>query len=361
MNVTKVILTSFRNYAAQTVEFCPSLNVIEGKNTAGKTNLVESVYLCGVGKSPRATKDRELIRMGDKEAHVTLFVDKKYRSHRVDVHILPNGKKISIDGVAIGKMSDLMGVVNVIFFAPDELKIVKADPAERRRFMNISLCQQSKPYYAALARYNKILENRNRLIKEATSVEELAFLLPDWNVQLAEEGAKIILARRDFLSTLQTIADPIHRAIAGEDNPLTLTYNRKDADNFDRVYQYLFDHLSSNYDKELSLRYTICGPHRDDFALVSRKTDLRTYGSQGQQRTAALALKLAEISYFEKNTGEKPILLLDDVLSELDAYRREALIKATDGIQTLLTCTEFTEKPDLIGKRISVNNGSINE
>ena len=252
-----------------------------------------------------------------------------------------------------------MGVVNVVFFAPDELKIVKADPSERRRFMNISLCQQSKPYYATLSRYNKILENRNRLLKNASSIEELKFLMPDWNVQLAEEGSKIILARQEFLNTLQIIADPIHRAIAGEE--LKLIYNRKDADSFDKVYQYLFDHLSSNYDKELSLGYTLCGPHRDDFSLLSRKIDLRTYGSQGQQRTAALALKLAEITYFEKNTGEKPILLLDDVLSELDASRREALLKATDGIQTLLTCTEFTEKEELIGKRIMVKNGIIEE
>ena len=359
MNVTKVILTSFRNYAHQEVEFCPDLNVIVGKNTAGKTNLVESVYLCGVGKSPRAGKDKEMIKMGDKEAHITLFVDKKHRSHRVDVHLLPGGKKISIDGVSINKMSDLMGVVNVVFFAPDELKIVKADPSERRRFINISLCQQSKPYYAALSRYNKILDNRNRLLKEAESVDALARTLPDWNVQLAEEGAKIIMARQHFLDTLQTIADPIHRTIAGEGEDLTLVYNRKDARSYEDIHRYLLEHLSSNYDKELALGYTLCGPHRDDFAILSRKTDLRTYGSQGQQRTAALALKLAEISYFESNTGEKPILLLDDVLSELDASRRTALIHATEGIQTLLTCTEFTEDPSLIGKLISVNKGVI--
>ncbi len=358
MNVTKVSLTTFRNYTHQTVDFCPSLNVIEGLNTAGKTNLVESIYLCGVGKSPRASRDKEMIMMGASEAHVTLWVDKKYRSHRVDVHLLPNAKKIAIDGVGITKMAELMGVVNVVFFAPDELKIVKADPQERRRFVNISLCQQSKPYYTALARYNKILENRNALIKEARTVEDLAALLPDWNVQLAEEGAKIILARQDFLEALQSIADPIHRAIAGENHDLKLRYNRAFAPDYDVVYQNLLTDLSGNYAKELALRYTATGPHRDDFAIVGNQLDLRTYGSQGQQRTAALALKLAEISYFEKNTGEKPILLLDDVLSELDANRREALLKATDGIQTLLTCTEFTENEAFVGKRIQVKNGS---
>lgn len=359
MNVTKVILSSFRNYDHQTVEFCPSLNVIEGLNTAGKTNLVEAVYVCGVGKSPRASRDKEMIRMGDSEAHITLFVQKKHRSHRVDFHLTASVKKIAVDGVAISKMSDLMGVVNVVFFAPDELKIVKDDPAERRRFINISLCQQSRPYYAALSRYNHILENRNCLIKAASSPADLAETLPEWNVQLAEEGAKIIMARRDFLTALNAIADPIHRSIAGADCDLSLVYSRAGVTDYETLRQELLNALSTQYQKEFALRYTVSGPHRDDFAITGMGNDLRIYGSQGQQRTAALAIKLAEISYFEKNTGEKPILLLDDVLSELDPTRREALLKATDGIQTLLTCTDFNEPNVTVGKKIHVKKGSI--
>lgn len=358
MNVTRMVLSDFRNYTRQVADFQPSLNVIEGLNTAGKTNLVEAVYLCGVGRSPRTSRDREMIRMGAEEAHVTLFLDKKHRSHRVDVHLLPNGKKIAVDGVSVSKMGDLMGVVNVVFFAPDELKIVKADPQERRRFINISLCQQSKPYYAALSRYNRILDNRNALLKEAQSVADLERTLPDWNMQLAEEGAKIILARREFLSALQEIVDPIHRSIAGENCDLRLSYNRKNVEDYQSIFGSLLSDLENNYQKELSLRYTYSGPHRDDFAITGNGIDLRTYGSQGQQRTAALSLKLAEIAYFERNTGEKPILLLDDVLSELDANRREALLKATQGIQTILTCTEFEEDVP-VGKRIRVEKGRI--
>lgn len=357
MNVTKVILTNFRNYHAQTVEFCPSLNIIEGHNTAGKTNLIESVYLCGVGKSPRTTKDREMIRMGEDEAHVTLLVDKKHRSHRVDIHLMPGGKKIAVDGVSISRFSELMGVVNVVFFAPDELKIIKSDPQERRRFVNISLCQQSKPYYAALSNYNRVLDNRNAIIKEADSIADLEHLLPDWNMQMAEEGAKIILTRIHFLHHLQHIADPIHRAIAGPDCDLLLQYSQPDWSDYPSVYEHLMQQLTSNYKKELALRYTVSGPHRDDFDILSEQKSLRAYGSQGQQRTAALALKLAEISYFEEATGEKPILLLDDVLSELDASRRRALLQATDGIQTLLTCTEFTEENVSVGKRIHIQHG----
>lgn len=361
MNVTKVVLHDFRNYTDQSVDFCPSLNVIEGHNTAGKTNLVEAVYLCGIGKSPRGAKDKELIRLGENCAHVTAFVQKKYRSHRIDVHLAKEGKSIAIDGVAISKMADLMGVLNVIFFSPDELKIVKEDPGERRRFINIGLCQQNKQYFANLSKYNRILEQRNAQLKEAKTMDQLAAMLPVWDAQLAEEGAKIILARQDFMRSLQEIADPIHRSIAGETCDLQLMYTPYPYTEYLPLRDYLLSKLQNSYEKEWNTRYTLVGPHRDDFVLQSEGKDLRIYGSQGQQRTAALVLKLAEISYFEKNTGEKPVLLLDDVLSELDEKRRISLLESTQGIQTLLTCTEFEEKTENIGKIIRVRQGNIAE
>ena len=357
MYVQQVSLTDFRNYTAQTVSFSDGLNVIEGLNTAGKTNLVESVCLCGVGKSPRGAKDRELIRFGADSAHVTLTVQKKYRTHRIDVHLTAKGKSIAIDGVSIGKMADLMGVLNVVYFSPDELKIVKEDPSERRRFLNIGLCQQNKAYFSALSNYNRIVEQRNALLKEARSLDELQATLPVWNAQLAEEGAKIILARQDFMTHLCALADPIHRTIAGEHCDLTLSYTAYPCDTYRPLCDHLLQRLSEVTAKEWNTRYTLVGPHRDDFSIVSEGKDLRTYGSQGQQRTAALALKLAEIAYLEQNTDEKPVLLLDDVLSELDAKRREALLKATRGVQTLLTCTEFGEPEEYVTRRIHVVSG----
>lgn len=359
MYVRQVTLTDFRNYTRQTADFCEGLNVIEGLNTAGKTNLVESVYMGGIGKSPRGAKDKELIRFGADCAHITLQVQKRYRAHRIDIHITQKAKSVSIDGVAIGKLADLMGVLNVVYFSPDELKIVKEDPSFRRRFINIGLCQQNQTYFKTLTEYNRILENRNALLKNAQSMAELQETLPVWNEQLAKKGAKLIVMRQEFVQTLQSIADPIHRAMAGEKGDLTLQYSEYPYTQEEHLYQYLLQKLQDSLQKEWGIRYTLVGPHRDDFAIVSEEKDLRTYGSQGQQRTAALALKLAEIAYFEKNTGEKPVLLLDDVLSELDVKRRAALLEATKGIQTLLTCTEFTENETFIGNRIHIRNGTV--
>ena len=360
MFVKSLSLCDFRNYCKQVVDFGEGLNIIEGPNTAGKTNLVEAVYLCGVGKSPRAGRDRELIRLGCESAHITLTVQKKYRSNRIDIHLTPKGKTIAVDGCAIAKMADLMGVLNIVYFSPDELKIVKEDPAERRRFINIGLCQQNKQYFATLSKYNRIVEQRNALLKEANSIDQMAEMLPVWDAQLAEEGAKIIQIRQQFMRSIQSIADPIHRAIAGENGDLRLVYTPYPEDS-EVLYNYLLTKLHESYSKEYNLRYTTVGPHRDDFGIFSEDKDLRTYGSQGQQRTAALALKLAEINYFENNTGEKPVLLLDDVLSELDPTRRHALLAATKGIQTLLTCTDYSEDSSLVDKSIKVVKGSIVE
>ncbi len=363
MIVTKVVLHNFRNYRDQTVTFDPALTVIQGANGSGKTNLIESVYLCGVGKSPRAVRDKELVRFGEDEAHVTLWVQKKYRSHRIDVHLQANGaKRVAIDGVGITRLAELMGVLNVIFFSPDELKIVKEDPQCRRRFVNISLCQQNKHYFATLSKYNKLLDNRNALLKTALSLSDLTDQVAVWNELLAQEGAKLIAWRQDFVRSLQTIADPIHRAIAGVDCDLTLTYDTcVQGTTVDELSAGLLQRLNDGLQRDMSVRYTTVGPHRDDIRITASGIELKAYGSQGQQRTAALAIKLAEIAYFERHTGERPVLLLDDVLSELDSGRREALLQATDGIQTLLTCTEFPASDYTVGQHICVDNGHIVE
>ena len=358
MKISKVSLTDFRNYSTAQVEFEPSLNVIEGRNTAGKTNLMEAVYCCGVGKSPRANKDRDMIRFGQEEAHITVWVDKRFRSHRIDYHLTQRGlKKVLVDNQPIRRMADLMGVLNVVYFSPDELKIIKDEPSERRRFVNISLCQQNPAYYTALSNYNKVLEQRNALLKEETPTlrEELAI----WDEQLAKEGAIIVHLRQDFLTKIATLADRYHRLIAGEQNDLSLTYvTQVVGDTVEDTRNLLLARLKAGYDKELHTHYTVTGPHRDDFVVESLGQDLKQFGSQGQQRTAALSLKLAEIKYFEEHTGEQPILLLDDVLSELDSHRRGALLKATEGIQTLLTCTEFDEEYEA-GKVIHIENGEV--
>lgn len=359
MNITRLCLSNYRNYSNLNLNVNNGLNVVEGINASGKTNLVEAIYFCGVGKSPRTSKDKDLIKWGEQNARIIINIDKKYRSHRIDVMVAQNGqKRIAIDGANILRMGELMGVLNIVFFSPDDMKMIKESPQERRTFMDISLCQQNKTYFYTLLKYNKILNQRNKLLKTASSLNELKDTLPVWNTQLAEEGARLVLSRLAFLNTINPIADSFHRKITGDKEGLTLTYERSyGGTNYTELYEDLLSKLSANIEKEYSLGYTLTGLHRDDFSIISNNIELRSFGSQGQQRTAALSIKLAEISYFERITGETPVLILDDVFSELDKKRREALLSATNNVQTILTCTEYNEPAS--AKIITVSDGKI--
>ncbi len=344
MFVKELTLNDFRNYERKSVTFTDGLNVVCGANAVGKTNLIEGVYICGVGRSPRTAKEKDLIRWGANGFGVKLSIAKRFKSCELEYRYNDKGeKRISVDGAGITRIAELMGVLNVVFFSPDELKMIKDAPGERRRFMDISLCQQNRVYFYTLSKYNRILQNRNKLIKEKP-LSYLENVLPVWNEQLAEEGARLITARKEFLETVSPIADGIHRSIAGENENLTIAYETNtEGATEQELKAALLDNLNSKLNREKELGYTLTGPHRDDFSVKTKGVDLRSFGSQGQQRTASLVIKLAEVRYFEKETGEKPVLLLDDVLSELDESRRSNLLSATKGIQTILTCTEYTE------------------
>ena len=235
MEVKSVVLKNFRNYESRRVEFSSGLNVIYGENALGKTNLLESIYLCGVGKSPRTNKDKDMIKMGTSGFSVSLIVQKQFRKHTVDYRLNDKGeKRILIDGGSIARIGELMGVLNVVYFSPDELKMVKESPQERRRFMDISLCQQNKLYFYTLSKYNKLLQNRNKLIKEK-SLEYLRDILEVWDTQLAETGARVVLARKAFINTINPIANAIHQNIAGGDG-LALKYETSlSSENFEDI------------------------------------------------------------------------------------------------------------------------------
>ena len=343
MYIESVTLKNFRNYEDKTVDFKDGLNIVIGKNASGKTNLLESVYCSGIGKSPRTNKAREMIRWGSDNAYIKVILKKQYSRHIVEYFIDSADKKIiKIDSIPLVKQSEILGMLNIVFSSPDEMKLIKESPQERRRFSDISLSQQNKKYLFSLSKYNNILAQRNKLLKESRDIKALPEMLYGWDVQLAEYGAYIIAKRYEFVEKIQVFAKKIHSEITDEKEDLELEYESNvERGETDKMKEIFFQKLRANLEKDMNLLYTSFGSHRDDIAIKINGIDVRKYGSQGQQRTVALSLKLAEIYLFESEVGEKPVLLLDDVLSELDASRRQKLMELSSGLQTIITCTDF--------------------
>lgn len=360
MIIKKLKVINFRNYKEESILFSPGLNVLSGINASGKTNLLEAVYLGAIGKSPRTAQDKEMINWGQDYLYVMIELNGKYRSHKLEIHIdSHSAKRIAIDGLPIKKHGELMGVLNVVYFSPDELKMIKESPKERRRFMDISLSQQKKKYFYNLQRYNKTLDQRNKLLKTARSFEGLRDMLAVWDIQLATIGAEIISDRLIFLKKLSVYAAREHTRLSGGREELLLRYE-SDALDMDRdIKEQLILRYEADIEKDYQLKFTSSGPHRDDIKITLNGIDVRKFGSQGQQRSAALSLKMAEISQFEEETGEKPVLLLDDVLSELDEGRQRELLSAASGVQTILTCTEFDININLHTALFTISQGAI--
>lgn len=343
MYIESVQLKKFRSYDQKTVEFKEGLNIIVGENASGKTNLLESIYCCGIGKSPRTNKYKDMVKWGEGIAYIKVTLRKHKTTHTIEFSIDSQEKKrISIDGIPLVKLGEIIGLLNIVFFSPDEMKLIKESPQERRRFADISLSQQNKKYFYSLSKYNNILSQRNKLLKEHRDVKSLPEMLYGWDVQLAEYGAYIIAKRYEFVEKIQVFAKKIHSEITDEKEDLELEYESNvERGETDKMKEIFFQKLRANLEKDMNLLYTSFGSHRDDIAIKINGIDVRKYGSQGQQRTVALSLKLAEIYLFESEVGEKPVLLLDDVLSELDASRRQKLMELSSGLQTIITCTDF--------------------
>ena len=361
MRIGKVTLTDFRNYTSQTVTLKEGLNVFEGENASGKTNFAESLYCCAIGKSPRTQNDKEMIRWGADRASASVEVIKQYRSYEVRLIIDSKGKKrLAIDGVPAYKMSEILGVLNIVYFSPDELKLIKEGPAERRRFMDISLCQQSKPYLFNLQKYNASLAQRNKLLKSGLGINSLKQTLFVWDTQLAKHGAYITRKRYEFAQKLKTYAKNAHLKLSCEKEELGISLESSlEYDDIEAVAEQYRAALSANVEKDIDLSFTSFGCHRDDLKITLNDIDVRKFGSQGQQRSAALSLKFAEIDLFWGEVGERPVLILDDVLSELDAARSRRLLEMSANLQTIITCTHFDE--DIPHSSFKVSDGSISE
>ena len=350
--IESIKLSNFRNYESLELSFDKGTNIFYGDNAQGKTNILEAVYLCGTSKSHKGSKDREIIRFDQEEAHIRMMVGKDSMSYKVDMHLRKNkAKGVAINGLPIKKARELLGVVNLVFFSPEDLNIIKNGPGERRKFMDAELCQMDRLYLTELAGYNHILNQRNKLLKP-----ELAATLDVWDIQLINYGRKIIEKRRSFVEALNGIIGEIHRNLTGGIENIQVIYEPSVEE--DDLEQSLF----RNRDRDMRMKMTSSGPHRDDLMVAVNGIDIRRYGSQGQQRTAALSLKLSEIYLVEKIIHDKPVLLLDDVLSELDSSRQNYLLESIHDIQTLITCTgldDFISHQFKINKVFHVISGQV--
>ncbi|MFT4144866.1 MAG: DNA replication/repair protein RecF [Mobilitalea sp.] len=338
MIVKSLELKDYRNYSNLNMNFSSGINILYGENAQGKTNILEAIYLCGTTKSHRGSKDKEIISFEHEEAHVRIGLEKNLIPHRLDLHLKKNKSKgVAIDGIPIKKQSELFGMLNLVFFSPEDLYIIKNGPAERRRFLDLELCQLDKIYLNYLGNYNKVLVQRNNLLKQISNNSKLLDTLYIWDEKLLEFGVKIIKTRSDFIVRLNEIVKDIHSKLTGGKEELVLQYepNVKESDFEGR--------LKKSLEKDISLKMTNVGPHRDDLSFLLNNIDIRKYGSQGQQRTAALSCKLAEIELVKNLIKENPILLLDDVLSELDRQRQNYLLNSIGDIQTIITCTGLEE------------------
>lgn len=347
MNIRSIELKNFRNYENLEISFDEGTNILFGDNAQGKTNILEAAYMSGTTKSHKGSRDREMIRFGKEEAHLKTVVVRGGREYQIDMHLKKNrAKGIAIDKIPIKKASELFGILNIVFFSPEDLNIIKNGPVERRRFLDFELCQLDRIYLADLTNYNKILAQRNKLLKDMIYRPSLSDTLPVWDMQLIETGKKIIRRRKQFVDELREIVSDIHYRISGGKEELFLKYEP----NIDDIF--FEDELSRAKEKDKKLCQTSVGPHRDDLLFSIGDVDIRKYGSQGQQRTSALSLKLSEIELVRKSISDTPVLLLDDVLSELDSSRQNYLLNNISDTQTIITCTGLDE---FVRNRFTVN------
>ncbi|MGI6736843.1 MAG: DNA replication/repair protein RecF [Anaerovoracaceae bacterium] len=358
MYIDRAQLHNFRNYREESFEFDRGLNLIVGENAQGKTNLIESLYLCALGKSFRTARDRDLIRFKEQYCRVVCQYERDGEEDSIEVALARDGRKsIKVGGISLRRTTDLLDHLLVVIFSPEDLKIVKEDPSRRRNFLDRELSQLRRSYVHHLKLYQRVLSQRNAYLKEHEDDCDGLFI---WDEKLVEFGTVLMEERDRFLERLSAISGRIHDSITAGREQLTLIYRpniRRDPEHQKEV---IAAALEKGRDSDFFNGSTGRGPHKDDFEVVINDVNARNYGSQGQQRTAALSLKLAEIALLREEKEEAPVLLLDDVLSELDPQRQQYLIRALESVQLFITTTEITDEmmealPD--GKVIRIADG----
>lgn len=369
MKATQLCMKQFRNYEHETVDFTEGVNVIMGENAQGKTNLLEALYLCAALRSFRTRKDRELVMKERDYGYVKLSLLSQQENEAEEARVLEmvfsgdQKKRVKRNGLSQTKISDVMGTFKAVLFSPEDLKIVKDSPSERRSFMDSEIMQVSPKYYHTLLQYQKNMKQRNQLLKRNTyNTDEMAV----WEQQLAEHGVQLIKDRHDFLQEMKAYAVKIHQQLTDGKETLSLTYEPGirlhetwPEEKKQVVVERMRESLERNRVSDQVRQTTGKGPHRDDVSFSINKMDVRLYGSQGQKRTVVLSLKLAVLEWMKKKAGEYPVLLLDDVTSELDDNRQRYLLEYLKPVQTIITTTHLLPGMEREGNIVHVKNGKV--
>ncbi len=355
MYIKELALKNFRNYEELNISLDKGINIFKGDNAQGKTNVLESIYLCATARSHRTHKEKEIIKWNEESAHVKLRVQKNYVQDDIDFHLTAKAKSAMINKIPISRLGELFGCLNIVMFSPEDLQLIKNSPKERRRFIDIELCQIDKMYYYSLRQYHKVLKQRNIALKQYFNTKDKS-MLDVWDMQMEEYATAVIKKRSEFIAEINQIASQIHDDISAQKEKLQVIYEPN------VVAEEFGEKMLKYREKDILYQTTSIGPHRDDLTFLINGMDVKVYGSQGQQRSVVLSMKLAELNIMKRYIGEEPILLLDDVLSELDHNRQGDLFKYTQNIQTLITCTGIEQSvwnTQKIGKLYSVKNGNI--
>lgn len=356
MFIKRLRLKNFRNYKEEVISFSPKTNILCGDNAQGKTNVLEAIYMFAFGKSFRTQQERETILFGEDYTKIDILYEDSHRENNIEIIILKDRKKqIKINGVNISRLSELLSKLSVVLFFPEELGLIKEGPFIRRRFLDVALSGARPKYYHLLAKYNKILDQRNNLIKKmhASMASSLSDTLSVWNESIASYGMALCNYRTDYVNKLSEVAKKIHFEATGED--LSLSYKTRF-----KTKEEMLAKIEASFAREIEQGCTLYGPHRDDIEIVIDGKDSKSFASQGQQRSAVLSLKLAQAEILFEETGEYPILLLDDILSELDFKRRSFLVKKIPDKQVIITCAGIDEVFEGSNANIiTVKNGQI--
>lgn len=359
MFIKRLQMLNYRNYNVLDISLGPHVNVFMGDNAQGKTNILEGIYYCAFARSHRTSKDRELINWNSDNALLSVTVGRERLDKRIDISILKDGKKaIQINKIKIKKIGELFGNFNVVMFSPEDLKIIKDSPGVRRKFIDMELCQLNPKYYYNLVQYNKVLNERNSILRNRNINKDI---LDVYDMQLVEFGYNIIIDRLEYIQKLNKYSAKIHSDITSGKEKIEFKYisTIKDLEN---IKENFYSLLEKNRSRDCERGITSIGPHRDDFTVLINDIDTKSYGSQGQQRTAVLTIKFSSLKIIKELTGEHPVLLLDDVLSELDFSRKRYILSTIGDIQTIITCTgieDLYEYLDDKSKVFKVKDGEI--